>query len=103
MQVWWRDINSPPNHQPRCQMIDTIPLRGMNAALISNEDCGEGCGVEYHIQHHNGLDFVDLSDNPQSGLLNSFKDNTTTTTNQKYCTGEITLFVVEILSSGFFS
>ena len=57
----------------------TIPLRGTNAALMANGECEEGNGLEDHIQNHHGLYLVDNYDNPQSGLLESFKGSTTTT------------------------
>ena len=103
MQGWRSDLHSPPNHQPIFQLMDTIPLRGTDAALMANVKCEEGGGVEYHIQHHHVLDVVDHYDNPQSDFLNIFKGRTTTTTLQKYCTGEGTLFIIDPLSPGFFS
>ena len=103
MQGWRSDLHSPPNHQPIFQLMDTIPLRGTDAALMTNVKCEEGGGVEYHIQHHHGLDVVDHYDNPQSELLNRFKGITTTITLQTYCTGERTLFIIYPLSPRFFS
>ena len=74
-------------------MMDTIPLRVTNAALMASGKCEEGGGVEYQIKYNHGIDMVDHSDNPQSGVFNIFKGSNTTTTLQTYCIGEIICFL----------